>query len=59
MVHFKSDVISVKNLKNKKTHFRFKMGLRVKIKVRIIFKNINFIYPENFGLLGLFLSKIE
>ena len=43
----------------KKTHFRVKMGLRVKIKLRIIFKTIDFIYPENLGLLGLFLSKIE
>ena len=43
----------------KKTHFRVKMGLRVKIKLRIIFKTIKFIYPENFGLLGLFLSEIE
>ena len=43
----------------KKTHFRVKMGLRVKIKLRIIFKTTNFMYPENLGLLGLFLSEIE
>ena len=35
------------------------MGIRFKIKVKIVFKTINFIYPENLGLLGLFLSKIE
>ena len=43
----------------KTTNFRVKMGLRVKIRLKIIFKTINFIYPENFGLLGLFLSEIE
>ena len=35
------------------------MGGRVKIKLRNIFKTINFIYLENLGLLGLFLNKIE
>ena len=43
----------------KKMHFRVKMGVRVKIKLRNIFKTINFIYPENLGLLGLFLFEIE
>ena len=43
----------------KKTHFRVKMGVRVKIKLRINFETLDFIYPENLGLLGLFLSKIE
>ena len=36
-----------KNLKNLKTHFWVKFGARVKIKLRIIFKTIDFIYPEN------------
>jgi len=35
------------------------MGVRFKIKVKIVFKTINLIYPENLGLLGLFLSKKE
>ena len=43
----------------KKMHFRGKMGVRVKIILKIVFETINFIYPENLGLLGLFLSKIE
>ena len=43
----------------KKTFFRVKIGVRVKIKLKIVFKTINFIFPENLGLLGLFLSKIE
>ena len=43
----------------KKTQFRAKIGVRVKIKLRNIFKTMKFIYPENLGLLGLFLSKIE
>ena len=45
--------------KMKKTHFRVKMGVRFKIKPKIGFKTIDFVYPENLGLLGLFLSKIE
>ena len=45
--------------KMKKMHFRVKMGVRFKIKPKIGFKTINFIYPENLGLLGLFLSEIE
>jgi len=45
--------------KMKKTDFRVKMGVRFKIKLKICFKTMNFIYPENIGLLGLFLSKIE
>merc|ERR1711954_458018 len=59
MVHFKSDVISVKNFKKLKTHFRVKFGARVKIKLQIVFETINFIYPENLCLSGLFLSKEE
>ena len=43
--------------KNLKTHFRVKFGARVKIKLQIVFKTINLIYPENLGLSGLFLSK--
>ena len=36
-----------------------KIGIRVKIKPKIVFDTINFIYPENLGLLGLFhLSEI-
>merc|ERR1711954_489018 len=42
-----------------KLHFRVKVGVRFKIKLKIVFKTINFIFPENLGLLGLFLSKIE
>ena len=57
MVHFKSDVSSVKKLQKFKTHFRVKFGARVKIKLQIVFKTINLIYPENLGLSGLFLSK--
>ena len=45
--------------KMKKTHFMVKMGVRLKIKPKIDFKTINFIYLENLGLLGLFLSEIE
>ena len=59
MAHFKSDVISVKNFKKFKNEFRVKFGARVKIKLQIVFKTINFIYPENLCLSGLFLSKIE
>ena len=43
----------------KKRHFRVKFRVRVKIKFKIVFETINFIYPENLGLLGLVLSKIE
>ena len=43
--------------KMKKTHFRVKIGVRFKIKPKIGFKTIDFIYPENLGLSGLFLSK--
>ena len=57
MAHFKSDVISVKNFKKFKNEFRVKFGARVKIKLQIVFKTINLIYPENLGLSGLFLSK--
>ena len=35
------------------------MGVRLKIKLKIVFKTVNFIFPENLGLLGLFLSEIE
>ena len=59
MAHFKSDVISVKNFKEFKNEFRVKFGARVKIKLQIVFKTINLIYPENLGLSGLFLSKEE
>ena len=59
MAHFKSDVISVKNFKKFKNEFRVKFGARVKIKLQIVFKTINFIYPENLCLSGLFLSKEE
>merc|ERR1712112_342996 len=54
-----SNLMSVlsKNKKNSKTHFRVKFGARVKIKLQIVFKTINLIYPENLGLSGLFLSK--
>ena len=45
--------------KMKKMHFRVKIGLRVKIKLKIGFKTITSIYPEMLGLLGLFLSKKE
>jgi len=45
--------------KMEKTHFRVKIGVRFKITPKIVFKTINFIYPENFGLLGLFLSEKE
>ena len=38
---------------------RVKIGVRVKIKLKIVFETINLILPENLGLLGLFLSKIE
>merc|ERR1712114_62644 len=48
-----------KILTNLKTHFRVKFGARVKIKLQIVFKTINCIYPENLGLSGLFLSKEE
>jgi len=43
----------------KKTHFRVEMGVMFKIKLKIGFKTTDFIYPENLGLLGLFLTKIE
>ena len=43
----------------KKTHFRVKIGVRVKIELKIVLKNINLIYPESHGLLGLFFSEIE
>merc|ERR1712112_144072 len=59
MAHFKSDVISVKNLKNLKTQFGAKFWAMVKIKLQIVFKTINFFYPENLCLSGLFLSKEE
>ena len=39
--------------------FKVKIGVRVKIKLKIGFETINSIFPENLGLLGLFLSKIE
>ena len=45
--------------KMKKSHFRVQLGVRVKIQLKILFKIINLIYPENYDLLGLFLSKIE
>ena len=45
--------------KMEKLHFRVKIGVRFKIKLKIVFKTINFIYSENLGLLGLFWSKIE
>ena len=45
--------------KMKKMHFRVDIGLRVNIKLKIGLKTINFIYPENLGLIGLFLSEIE
>jgi len=48
-----------KILKNLKTHFRVKFGARVKIKLQIVFKTINLIYPENLCLSGLFLSEEE
>ena len=37
-------------------YFRVKMGVRVKINLRNIFKTTNFIYPENLGLLGPFID---
>ena len=40
-------------------HFWVKIVVRVKIRLRIICKTINFIYSENLGPLGLFLSKPE
>ena len=43
----------------KKTFFRVKIGVRVKIKLKIVVETINLILPENLGLLGLFLRKIE
>ena len=43
----------------KKTHFRVKMGVRVKIKLEVVFKTENLIYPDNLGLLGLFFREIE
>merc|ERR1712082_174638 len=48
-----------KILKNLKNEFRVKFGARVKIKLQIVFKTINLIYPENLCLSGLFLSKEE
>ena len=45
--------------KMEKTHFRVKIGVRFKITPKIGFKTKNFIFPENLGLLGLFLSEIE
>ena len=39
--------------------FRVKVGVRVKIKLKVSFETINLIYPENIGVLGLFLSEIE
>ena len=45
--------------KMKKTHFRAKIEMGVKIKLKIGLKTIHFIYPENSGILGLFLSEIE
>ena len=53
--HLESDQFE----KMKKMHFRVKMGVRFKIRPKIGFKTIIFIYPENLGLLGLYLSEIE
>merc|ERR1712112_520155 len=39
-----------KILKNLKTHFKVKFLARVKIKLQIVFKTINLIYPENLCL---------
>ena len=48
------------NLKQiKKTHFRVKIWVRIKIKLKTDFETINFIYPEILGFLGLFLKEIE
>ena len=47
-----------KILKNLKTHFRVKFGARVKIKLQIVFKTINFIYPENLCLSGLLQNSL-
>ena len=58
MAHFKSDVISVKNFKKFKNEFRVKFGARVKIKLQIVFKTINFIYPENLCLSGLLQNSL-
>ena len=33
--------------------------VRVKVKLMIVFETINFIYPENLSVLGLFLSEME
>ena len=41
-----------------KNYSRAKIGVRVKIKPKIVFDTINFIYPENLGLFGLFVSEI-
>ena len=40
-------------------HFGVEIEIKVKIKPKIVFKTITFIYPEMLGLLGLFLSKKE
>ena len=39
--------------------FRADLGIRLKIKPKTGFKTMKFIYPENLGLLDLFLSEIE
>ena len=43
--------------KNKKCIFGVKFWVRVQSKYKIHFKTINLCYPENLGLLYLFLSK--
>ena len=45
--------------KDGKTHFRLKMGAKFKINLKIVLRTINFIYPENPGILGQFLREIE
>ena len=47
------------NLNKGKTAFRAHTWVWGQIKTKDIFETINSIYPENLGLLGIFLSKIR
>ena len=62
LLKFTSDGTSFRKwliFKMKKTHFKVKNRARVKIKLNFFLETTKFIYHENLGLLGLFLSKIE
>ena len=52
-------ILKMIDLKKLKKAFRVEIGVRVKIRLEIVIETMNFIHPENLGLWGIFLSKIQ